>query len=119
MFIKRWNNYDGGVLKVDPSVKRMLSNIDPEDLEVLEDMAEGFAEEIGLEFEHNLMEGWQEKMLFWAMVTDPKNGDLLMTKESIDSVLDSVGSVEFHAYRSRMSAEFLKELKKLKEERWP
>lgn len=125
MIIKVWNNYDKGVYQINPNIKKIFKKqvgelkeiFSSEEIKELRQIAREFIEELGLVFEHNLVRGWENKLLAAGMVMTEKK-KILLTKEEIRQALSSDGQVQFHACRKNGSMAFIKTIKKPKHLQW-
>jgi len=117
MYIKIWNNYDMGVYKVNPNMKKIAKKADekfsPAKRKQLKKISQEFWEKVGMEFAHNLKPGWENKLLNSGLVLSKDGGQELKTKKDIEAELSSNGQVQFHHSRKNSSLNFIaKEVKK-------
>lgn len=113
MYIKIWNNRDMDVFRVSPKIKKsQTTEFKPEEEKKLKKIAKRFLEIMGLEFEHNLKRGWENKLLANGKILDHK-GDELKTKKAIRAELAEKGVVKFYYKNKNHSMAFIaKEVKK-------
>jgi hypothetical protein len=82
-------------------------------------IAEEFLEELGLEFAHNLADGWEEKMLqAGARVLSYRGNNVLKTAQDIKKALSEAGQIQFFAPGKNQSHALLNALRKPAKERW-
>ncbi len=120
MVIKVWNNYDMGVYRVD--IKKMGSDIKArftsEQRRMLKQAAKIFWEKLGLEFEHNLARGWENKILAAGKVLTKDGTQELKTKDEIRKALSEKGEIQFLTHRKNGSLRFIKTITKPKHLCW-
>lgn len=122
MYIKTWNGHDMGVFQVNPNLNKFYSrevkgHFSKEELAQLKKIARLFAEEMCLVFAHNLIRGWENKLLANGKVMTKSNRQL-SSKDEILRALATDGQIEFHTYRKNSSCAFIKELLKPAHLRW-
>ncbi len=122
MVIKVWNNWDGGVLKVnlDPDKSRSIigEQFTPAEQKKIKKIAKEFAEQLGLEFVHNLKEGWEEELLRNGRVLSRDGTKKLTTKAEIEKELSAAREINFFAEKKFGSWAIIKELLKPKRLCW-
>jgi hypothetical protein len=113
MYIKIWNDHCMDVFEVNPKIKKsQTTEFKPEEEKELKKIAKRFLEIMGLEFEHNLKRGWENKLLANGKILN-RNGDELKTKKAIRAELSEKGIVQFHHHKKNRSMNFInKEVKK-------
>lgn len=117
MIIKIWNNYDRGVYKITPKLrkwwKREGKNLfSPEERKQLRQISKELCEQTGLVFVHNLKRGWENKLLAVGEVLN-KAGQKLNSREDIFKSLSADGEIQFHYCRKNGSVGFInKNIKK-------
>ncbi len=122
MIIKVWNNWDGGVFKITPGLDKFQSIVEKEftsqEQEMLKKIAKKFAEELGLEFVHNLKEGWEDELLRTGRVLSRDGTKRLTTKAEIEKELSAAREINFFAEKKFGSWAIIKKLLKPKRLCW-
>jgi len=122
MVIKVWNNYDMGVFRVHPDIKKMAEKtkeiFNPEELKELRKIAREFMEELGLEFVHNLTAGWERKILANGKVLTKSGRQELKTADEIKKAISENGEIQFLAHKKNSSLRFISSIKKPAEKCW-
>lgn len=119
MVIKVWNNYDGRVFKINigPDGLRDLaekSKFTPQEQRMVKKIAKEFAEQLGLEFVHNLKEGWEGELLRTGRVLSRNGTKKLTTEAEIKEELSTAGEINFLAEKKFGSWAIIKKLRKPK-----
>lgn len=116
MVIKIWNNYDGGVYRINPGIKKMAPDIkarfSSRQIKRIRQIAKTFRDELGLEFKHNLVRGWENKILAAGRVLTEDGKQELKTKDEINKALAEKGEIQFFARRKNNSMRFIKSITK-------
>ncbi len=122
MIIKIWNSSDMGVYRIDPCIKKMGQDIKvrfiPRQIRELKQAAKIFWEKLGLEFEHNLVRGWENKIIAAGKVLTKDGKKELKTKDEIKKALSEKGEIQFFAHRKNGSMRFIKSITKPKHRCW-
>jgi len=114
MRIKVWNNYDRQIFKVTPHIQKFFkkyikNNLSKEELKQIKEAAKLLKEMIGVEFEHNLNPGWENKLLKGGEALT-ESGKKLNSKEQIQKALANDGEIQFTAHKNTCA--FIKKLRK-------
>jgi hypothetical protein len=125
MFIKAWNNHDGGVYQINKAAigaayKQRLEKIfTKEQISELKQIAREFQEELGLVFVHNLKKGWEQRILEGGKVFASYEKKELKSAAEIKAVISEKGQIEFIAHKELSSWKFIQKFLKPAKERWP
>ncbi len=116
MIIKIWNSFDMGVFEINPRIKYFYKEIEQvfseKERKQLKEITKIFAEEMTIEFVHNLKKGWENKLLKNGVVSASKNGNKLFTKEEIRKYLAEKGQINFSSRKKNGSCKFIKTIRK-------
>lgn len=116
MIIKIWNNWDGGVFRVNMNSKKAFKEVkekfSPQEQKKLRQIAKEFAEELVVVFEHNLRRGWERKILVAGKVLSKNGKRELKIAQEIKEVLGCDGEIQFHARRKNGSLSFIRSIER-------
>ena len=120
MFIKNWNSYDMSVYKINPRIKKAIIQkiFNSEERGQLRQIGKEFMDKLGVEFAHNLVRGWENKILQSGRVLSSNGCKELKIVAEVKKEMSEYGEVQFFSRKKLDSLGFIETIKKPVKDCW-